>query len=166
MASTTAQNYEQVSYGGNASQWRGQHKQVISDAVATRTLLPKEAGAMCCFDSAAGTVYTLPPLSSTNAGMTFEFVTTVSRTSNAHKVITSAATEFLVGAVWLGNNAATTGEIFGADGTTIRALSSNGTTTGGVIGDRYRVTAISATQWFIEGVLVQSGVAATPFATS
>ena len=64
------------------------------------------------------------------------------------------------------NNAATTGEAFGADGTTIRALSSNGTTTGGLIGDYYELTAISATQWFIRGLLVQSGTAATPFATS
>lgn len=166
MASSTAQNYEQVSYGGNASQWRGQHRQIISDGVATRQLLPKEGGAYCFFDLAAGVVYTLPALTSVNAGLTFTFCTSVTRTSNAHKIITSAATEFLVGAVWLGNNAATTGEIFGADGTTIRALSSNGTTTGGIIGDRYTVTAISTTQWFIDGVLVQSGTAATPFATS
>lgn len=163
MASTTAQNYEQLSYGGAASQWRGQHKQVISDAVATRTLVPKEAGAMCCFDAAAGVVYTLPtPI----AGMTFEFVTTVTITSNAAKIITNLATEFLLGAVSLVNDAATTAESFLANGTTIRACSSNGTTTGGVAGDRYRITAISSTVWFIEGVLINSGTAATPFATS
>lgn len=166
MPSSTAQNYEQVSYGGSASQWRGQHQQIISDAVATRVLLPKEAGSRCCYDLAAGVVYTLPPLTSVNAGLTFEFFTTVSRTSNAHKVITSAATEFLLGALWLGNNAATTGEIFGADGTTIRAVSSNGTTTGGVIGDCFRLVAYSATQWLVSGVLVQSGTAATPFSTT
>lgn len=163
MASTTAQNYEQLSYGGAASQWRGQHSQVISDAVATRQLLNKEAGALCMYDLAAGTVYTLPtPV----AGMIFRFGTSVTRTSNAHKVITNLATEFLVGALWLGNNAATTGEMFGADGTTIRAVSSNGTTTGGVIGDWYELVAISATQWFIRGQLVQSGTAATPFSTT
>lgn len=163
MASTTAQNYEQLSYGGAASQWRGQHSQVISDGVATRVLTAKEAGALCMYDLAAGVVYTLPtPV----AGMIFRFGVSVARTSNAHKVITNLATEFLVGAVGLLNNAATTGEAFGADGTTIRALSSNGTTTGGLIGDYYELTAISATQWFIRGLLVQSGTAATPFATS
>lgn len=164
MASNTLQNYEQLSYGSpGLSMHRGKAVQVISDGVATRTLTAKEAGAICCLDSAAGVIYTLPtPV----AGMTFTFVTTVSRTSNAHKIITNLATEFLLGAVALINNAATTGEAFGADGTTIRALSSNGTTTGGIIGDRYTITAISATQWFIEGVLIQSGTAATPFATS
>lgn len=164
MASNTLQNYEQLSYGSpGLSMHRAKAVQVISDGVATRTLTAKEAGAICCLDSAAGVVYTLPtPV----AGMTFTFVTTVSRTSNAHKIITNLATEFLLGAVALINNAATTGEAFGADGTTIRALSSNGTTTGGIIGDRYTITAISSTQWFIEGVLIQSGTAATPFATS
>lgn len=161
--SSTAQNYEQVSYGGNASQWRGQHRQVIADAVATRTLLPKEAGALCMIDSAAGVIYTLPaPV----IGMEFNFAVSVTRTSNAHKIITSAATEFLNGGVFLGNSAAATGEFFAADGTTIRALSSNGTTTGGIIGDFYTVTAISTTVWFIRGVLNQTGTAATPFAVS
>lgn len=161
--SSTAQNYEQVSYGGAASQWRGQHSQVIADAVATRTLLPKEAGALCMFDSAAGVIYTLPaPV----IGMMFRFGTSVTRTSNAHKIITSAATEFLTGGLFLGNSAAATGEFFAADGTTIRACSSNGTTTGGIIGDAYEVIAISTTVWFCRGVLNQTGTAATPFATS
>lgn len=166
MPSNTVQNYEQLSYGGNASMHRGRHLQIISDGVATRTLVPKEAGARCCYDLAAGVIYTLPPLSTVNAGMYFEFFTTVTRTSNAHKVITSAATEFLLGAMSLLNNAATTGEAFAADGTTIRAVSSNGTTTGGIIGDCYRVVAYSATQWLVEGLLIQSGTAATPFSTT
>jgi len=164
MASNVLQNYEQLSYGPpGGSMHRAVARQIISDGVATRTLTVKESGAICCLDSAAGVVYTLPtPV----AGLTFSFFTTVSRTSNAHKVITNLATEFLLGAVSLVNNAATTAEAFGADGTTIRALSSNGTTTGGIIGDFYTVTAISTTQWAIEGQLINSGTAATPFATS
>jgi hypothetical protein len=155
--------YEQLSYGGAASMWRGQHIQVIADGVATRTLVPKEAGALCLYDGAAGVVYTLPtPV----IGMTFRFGTSVSRTSNAHKVITNLATEFITGGVALVNSGATTGEFFAADGTTIRALSANGTTTGGIIGDYYELTAISTTVWFCRGVLNQTGTAATPFATS
>lgn len=163
MASTTAQNYEQLSYGGSASQWRGQHKQIISDAVATRTLVPKEAGAMCCFDSASGVVYTLPP---PVAGMTFEFVTTVTITSNSAKVITDSATTFLLGAVSIVNDGAANAESFLANGTTARSVNGNGTTTGGVAGDCFRVTAISSTQWFLEGVMIGSGTLATPIATS
>ena len=98
--------------------------------------------------------------------MEFEFQTTVTITSNAAKIITNLATEFLLGTVDIViNTSATTLAALG-NGTTHRAVSSNGTTTGGVQGDRYRVTAISATQWVITGLVSGSGALATPFATS
>lgn len=165
MASTSADNYEQVSYYAAAmSQHRGYARHIIGDAVATRQLLPVESGALCLMDRAAGVVYTLPtPV----IGMQFEFATTVSRTSNAHKIITaSITTQFLLGEIFMYTTATASGAGFAADGTTIAALSSNGTTSGGLIGDRYRVTAISATQWLIDGVCVGSGTIITPFATS
>jgi hypothetical protein len=164
MASTTDQNFEQLSYGGpGLSQHRAAARKIISDAVATRQLTAKESGAMCLMDSAAGVVYTLPTPS---IGMFFDFMVSVTITSNAAKVITNLATEFLLGQVTLANSAATTAESFLANGTTIRACSSNGSTTGGVAGDYYRVTAISATQWAISGLMSNTSTAATPFATS
>ena len=164
MGSNTLQNYEQLSYGApGLSMHRAFATQVIGDAVATRTLTAKESGSLCLFDRAAGVVYTLPtPV----IGMTFEFQTTVTITSGAAKVITSAATEFLLGTVILGINTSATTLACLADGTSHRAISSNGSTTGGVQGDRYRLTAISTTQWVIDGVVSGSGSLATPFATS
>ena len=38
--------------------------------------------------------------------------------------------------------------------------------TGGLTGQRIKLTAISATQWAVTGVLFGSGTLATPFATS
>lgn len=158
--STTAQNYEQVSYGGNASQLRGHHRQIISDNVAARTLSPKESGALVVFDIATVT-YTLPaPV----AGMWFEFRT--GTTATAQKLITDAATTFLLGAVQVYTIATASAGGFAANGTTIRSWTSNGTTQGGLTGDRMTVTAINATQWLIEGLLVGSGTIATGFATS
>ena len=163
MASTTAQNYEQISYNGGLSQQRGAARTIIGDAVATRTLTAKESGALCLFDRAAGVVYTLPtPV----IGMQFEFATTVTITSNAAKVITSAATEFILGDLQMILVGAATTLAAAANGTTHRAVSSNGSTTGGVIGDRYRLTAISSTQWLIDGYVSGTGTLATPFATS
>lgn len=160
MASTVAQNYEQLSYGGNACQVRGHHRQIIGDAVATRILLPKESGAVVLLDIASGT-WTLPtPV----IGMNFEFRTTV--TATAQKIVTSAATEFLLGSVQVYTIATASAGGFAANGTTIRSWTSNGTTQGGLAGDRFSVTAISATQWLIEGLLVGSGTIATGFATS
>lgn len=144
---------------------KGLHRQVISaEAVATRTLLPSESGALVIFDRAAGIVFTLPtPV----AGMEFEFLIATSITSNAAKVVTAAATQFLVGGAIMGDvTIAQSGDYFEADGTTIRAISANGSTTGGLIGETYKVTAISTTQWAISGVLHGAGVLATPFATS
>lgn len=164
MASTTLQNYEQVSYGGpSLSMHRAKAVQTIGEAVATRTLTAKESGAVCQFDAAAGVVYTLPaPV----IGMEFEFITTVSCTSNSHKIITDAATTFLLGEVFMFTTATVAGAGFAFNGTTHVACTSNGSTTGGLIGSRIKVRAISSTQWFIEGGMVGSGTIVTPAATS
>lgn len=156
---------ESLNYRGpNGCVATGLHRQVIDGVGATRTLLAEESGALCLFDRAAGVVYTLPaPV----AGMTFEFLVTVAVTSNAYKTITNAATVFLVGGAIMGDvTIATSGDYFEYDGTTHVASSANGSTTGGLLGERYVVTAISATQWAIHGVLHGAGTLATPAATS
>jgi hypothetical protein len=162
MASTTAQNYEQ-SGGGTPHQVRGLHQVVIGDAVATRTLAAKESGALCLMDSAAGVVYTLPP---PVLGMTFSFLTTVTDTSNSHKIITNAAGVFLLGEVGVAVTGAGDVDYFAFNGTTHIACLSNGTTSGGAIGGLVTVTAISATQWLITGTLVGSGTQVTPASTT
>ena len=157
---------ERLGYGSPAGCIAtGQHKQVISGVGATRTLLPEESGALCLFDRAAGVVYTLPtPVE----GMKFEFATTVTITSNAAKTITGTpASQFILGAMFGYTTDATEIDGFSADGSTHVAISSNGSTTGGVIGDRYTLTAISATQWLVEGnIFCGTSTPATPFATS
>lgn len=142
----------------------GLHRQVIQSVGATRTLLKEESGSICLFDRAAGVTYTLPtPVE----GMYFDFMATVSVTSNAYKTITAAATQFLVGGVGiLSLTVAEAGDFFVADGTTIVAISEDGATKGGLIGSTYRLQAISATQWAITGITVGAGTLATPFATS
>jgi hypothetical protein len=158
-------NLERLGYGGpTGTIATGQHYQVIQGVGATRTLLPEESGSLCLLDRAAGVVYTLPtPIE----GMRFEFLVTVAVTTNAYKVITAAATQFLVGGIIMGDvTVAQSGDYFEADGTTIRALSADGATKGGLLGERYVVTAISTTQWAIHGVCHGAGTLATPFATS
>ena len=162
---TIPSTLERVTYGAPAGSFQsGAHRQVIDGVGATRTLLAEESGALCLFDRAAGNTYTLPVPA---VGMQFEFSTTVLVTSNAAKFITDAATTFLVGSVMGGSlTVADSGDVFQADGTTIVAVSMNGSTTGGLVGGSIKVTAISATQWVVEGDFVGSGTLATPFATS
>lgn len=156
---------QRLSYGSEAgSIITGLNRQIIQSVGATRTLLPTESGALCLLDRAAGVVYTLP---TPTEGMFFEFMATVSVTSNAYKIITAAATQFLVGGLGiLSLTVAEAGDFFVADGTTIRSISEDGATKGGLVGGIVRLTAISTTQWAVTGITVGAGTLATPFATS
>ena len=158
-------NLERLNYGSpSGCAAPGLHRQVIQSVGATRTLLPEESGALCLFDVASGIVYTLPtPVE----GMDFEFLVTVAVTSNAHKVITAASTQLLLGGIIMGDvTVAQSGDYFEANGSTHVAISAAGSTTGGLLGERYRLVAISTTQWAIHGVCHGAGTLATPFATS
>ncbi len=143
----------------------GLHREVIQSVGATRTLLAEESGALCLFDRAAGVVYTLPtPVE----GMQFTFSSTVLVTSNSYKIITATpASQFLIGSLMGGSlTVADSGDVFQADGTTHVAITMGGSTTGGLVGGSIKLTAISTTQWLVEGDFVASGTVATPFATS
>ena len=144
---------------------RGYHREIISGVGATKTLLNSDSGALCLFDRAAGVTYTLP--SDPVEGTTFEFATTVTITSVAAKVITGVpASQFILGTVFGYTTDATEIDGFSADGSTHVAIASNGSTTGGVIGDRYTLV-YDGTRWLIEGnIFCGTATPATPFATS
>lgn len=133
---------------------------IISGQGATATLTAAQSGSTCLFDRAAGIVYTLPaPV----VGLYFNFVTTVTITSNNATVITDAGTTFVLGQV-INAVAAGTNTIFLANGTSHVKLQSNGTTTGGVLGGEYAFVCVSPTVWNVTGLIVGSGTIATPFA--
>jgi hypothetical protein len=149
----------------DGSRLRGVHREIIQGVGATRTLLNRESGALCEFDRAAGVVYTLP--ASPVEGCWFEFATTVTITSNAAKTITGTpASQFILGTVFGYTTDATEIDGFSANGSTHVAISSNGSTTGGVIGDRYTLV-YDGTRWLIEGnIFCGTATPADPFATS
>lgn len=157
---------ERLSYGGPAGCIApGLHREVISGVGATRTLLPEESGALCLLDVATGVTYTLPaPV----VGAQFEFVATVSRTStNAYKIITNAASVFLLGAYMVGDpTVATSGDVFTGDGTSHVAITLDADTEGGLIGTTLRFTCISSTVWYVEGMVQGAGTTTSGFATS
>lgn len=161
--STTRQNYEQVSYGGpGLSQHTAAGREII-ETIAATTLTAKQSGALVLMDAAAGFTITLPtPV----IGMQFEFLQTVTQTSGTQKIITSASTIFLLGEVFTFTTATASGAGFAFDGSTHIAYASNGTTSGGIIGTRFKVEALSATVWAITGVVVGSGTIVTPASTS
>ena len=139
-------------------------RKVISGQGATRTLSVDESGSTVLFDRAAGIVYTLPLA---KPGVFFDFVITTTITSNSAKVITGAATEFLIGGYTnVDTDTSNAVAAFTGNGSTHNAVTQNGTTTGGILGTKLRFTCLSSTRWFVEGIVQGSGVVATAFATS
>jgi hypothetical protein len=141
-------------------------KRVISPNAATRQLNENESGSAVLFDRAAGTVYTLP--AACLPGTFFDFYVSVTCTSNAHKIITGAGTELMVGQI-LNCDTDTSDAVAiwkSLVATSNIAVSMNGTTKGGVKGDVIRVTKLDATTWGVHGQINGNGTVATPFATS
>ncbi len=140
----------------------GIHRQVIA-VTASRTLLAEESGSLVTLGVASGATLTLPAAAE---GMQFDVGVVVSRTSNSYKII-CASGDFLIGAYIAGDSAvATSGDVFTGDGSTHVALTFDGDTKGGLVGGRLRFTAISGTQWYVEGYIVGTGTMVTAFTTS
>lgn len=159
----TPTDIERISYGGpTGSLQLGAHRQVIQEAVATRTLVAKESGSLCLFDRAAGVVYTLP---TAVEGMEFEFLASILQTAAEYKVI-CATGGFLLGAVNAGDLGGPVTDVFQANGTSHLSIKTNATSTGGLVGTYVKVTAISATQWALTGSIVCSTTPSDPISAS
>lgn len=129
---------------------------------AAATLTASDSGAMCVFNAAAGFTYTLP---AAEAGLWFDFIVQTTATSLVHRVACTSG-DFLLGTILQGTDGVYTIAAQDANGTTHLAWEGDGSTTGGIKGDWFRVTAISATQWAINGYNSATGAEATPFKTS
>ncbi len=144
----------------------GRLRSVVADG-ASVTLTQAQSGALCVFDKVDGALFTLP---SPVAGLYYDFIVTASVTSNSMKVITNAGTVFIVGTVTMVDSDTTfTGSAQSADGSThvaVTMASASTNSTGGILGTRFRLTCISATQWAVEGSIIHAGNVATPFTTS
>lgn len=131
---------------------------------ATVQLNPLDSGSVVFLDRAAGLTITLPI---GQPGITYEFITKNTVTSNSYKIVTDLT---VASAVFTGSVSTVTSlggsSLFIADDATHIAITSNGTTTGGILGGRFAVTCLSVGTWYITGSLIGSGTIVTPFATS
>lgn len=147
---------------------RVNHKKQVTDtggAFATPIALTEaQSGRLLLGDDAAGLDFTLPALAATQIGTYYEILVTTSVTSNSLR-FTAQAGDLLRGGVFIVDfNTANTGTYFTPDESDDLVFSMNGTTTGGKKGTRVRLTAITATGWFIDGLVFGDGTLATPFA--
>ena len=165
----TAELYELSFRAPGGSIWKGARREIITgleNATTAYQLLPEQSGALIVNNALTGALYTLPtPV----AGMWFEFFTQLACTSNEYKVITKTiATEFILGAVTAFESVvAESGTAYPAiTGDAFVSINLDGTTTGGVPGDNFILTAISTTRWIASGQNMQSGNTATPWSTT
>lgn len=147
--------------------YRGGFREVITgkeDTLKPYNLSVDESGALCVHGSATGAAWVLPDA---EAGVWFEFLATVSVTASDVYTITCATGDFIIGVIVGGNlTIGASGDPFTANGTSHLAISQNGSTTGGLIGDNIVLTAINGTQWVLtQSVSVGSGTNLTPFTT-
>jgi len=131
---------------------------------AARLITPSESGDLFLMDTATGQSFTLPV---GVIGLKYEFLVTTDLTSNAYAVLCSTATagDFMVGHVFGAIEAAATGEMHFANGSTHLGLSMNKTTTGGLIGTHIMVECIATNLWKVTGVTSCTATPATPFTT-
>ena len=146
------------------------YKRQVTDtggAYATPIALTEaQSGRVVLVDDAAGLDFTLPALAAAQVGTHYKFLVTVSVTSNNFRV-TAQAADLLKGGVWMVDfDAAYTapqGVFLEPDGSDDLVFTANGTTTGGKAGTVVEFIAISATEWFVTGIVVGDGALATPF---
>ncbi len=160
-------SYEQET-PGPGSKSDGDRARIISGLDPNRTLQRSESGNTILFDRAAGIAITLPKA---QEGLKFRFVTTVALTSNAYSIVCEGSFAFMVGKVNGTVEGTSAGEWYPANrshfanGSTHVGISSNGTTTGGLVGSIIELECLSPSLWLITGTLACSGVPATPFTT-
>ena len=140
---------------------------VLSSQAAATTLLASQSGSTCLFDSTASIVYTLP---APTPGIWFNFVSTVTITTNSNKVITSAGTVFIQGTM-VGVNTASADALLAFSAvstTTISVLmpSAGSQPAGGIIGTQFMLECVSATLWQVTGLAMAGTTFTTPFSNT
>lgn len=129
------------------------------------TLTAAQSSRLCISDSAAGTKWILPAATAANIGVCFDFYVATTVTSNSFDVEGATSADlFVAGSSVFQTKAATDGALYSPNGSSNYKLTSNGTTTGGIIGDKYRFTCLGLNKWLVSGTQSASGSVATPFA--
>ena len=138
---------------------------VILSGGGTTTLTAEDSGAVCIFDTAATSNFTLPDPA---IGMRFTFIQTIINTAD-HVIQSSTNDHGFLGGVLMMNTTADQTDTFSTatDGNN-DFITLNATTTGGAAaGSRIEVVAIlnasAAKCWAVTGTLIISGAGATPF---
>jgi hypothetical protein len=142
-------------------------------AFATPIVLTSaDSGKTYLLDDVAGLDFTLPVISTGTVGMVFRFYVVTTLTSNSYRFTSGEATDLMMGNVLIVDKDAATGDtnalfsVFRPDQSDDDALTIGGSadTSGRLTGGWLEFEAITATRWFIRGILIGDGSLVTLFA--
>lgn len=143
----------------------GAAPRAVSLTATTAAPTLAQSGTSFILNGTTGITVTLP--ATPTIGTTYGFyVGTLATGSNVYKIITTGASCFFLGGLYM-DKALTITRYDALIGASMISVNLNGTTTGGlVVGDYFTIKALSTTAWQIEGTVSGSGSLATPFAVS
>lgn len=127
----------------------------------TATLVREtHANTVLSLDASAGATITLP--ASTGGGDVYEFVVGTALTTSNY-VVAAAGSDVMAGVVMVVTD---TGGLTVPTSATSDKATMNGSTTGGVVGSRIKLTDFKSGTWQVSGELISTGNEATPFSAS
>lgn len=136
---------------------------------ASATLTAADAGTVVTINAAAGLTLTLP--AATGTGRQFTIVVGTTVTSNSVIIKVGSASDWFAGNIWVATDTASDLTIAfetatGAIGSRSDTITLNGTTTGGVAGDRFIITDVASGQFALSGFTSATGTEATPLSAA
>lgn len=135
-----------------------------SFTAATYTLTSEgNSGTAIYLNRAAGVTCTLP--ASVGDGTTFEFVVGLAVTSNSDIVKVANSTDVMTGVAIIASGADNTSSAWETAASS-DTITMNGTTTGGLKGDRIILKDVAAGFWSVSYVGAGTGTLATPFSAT
>ena len=136
----------------------------VVELTASDAITPAEHGnRIIALNALAGLTATLP--AATGTGDTYTFAVSVTVTSNNYVILVANATDEFVGTL-LQTDADTSDTLVSypcLDGDGFDTITMNGSTKGGIMGDRIVITDIAAGKFLISGHQSGTGTVASPF---
>ena len=130
---------------------------------ASATLKRSDADTVLTVNAAAGLTLTLPAAAGTGDTYTIVIGTTV--TSNSVLVKVANASDTMRGVAVVAQDAGDTAVAFEA-GATADTITMNGSTLGGLLGDRIILTDVATILWSVNIIAAATGTEATPFSAT
>lgn len=130
---------------------------------ASATLDASDAGTALVVNAAAGLTLTLPAAAGT--GRAYEIFIGTTVTSNNVIVAVANASDVMTGVAMLGQDAGDTAVLF-ETASTSDTITLNGSTKGGIKGDRIYLKDIADNLWYVSMTGSATGTEATPFSAA